>query len=76
MRRMMSDAPSVSPADPVRVHDVIAALSEYRQARERLLAVLGHASNRDLPAEVAEHMVAALMGGTLAANPRSTDAPR
>jgi hypothetical protein len=56
------------PIDLVRVRALVAALDEYRHARERLLAVLGHASNRDPLAEVAEHLVAALMGGTLARN--------
>jgi hypothetical protein len=56
------------PADAARTAELLAALDEYRQARERLLGVLGHASNRDPLAEVAEHLVAALMGGRLAQN--------
>ncbi|WP_020663178.1 hypothetical protein [Amycolatopsis benzoatilytica] len=59
---------SPSSADSVRVRTLVNALDEYRQARERLLAVLGHSSNRDPLAEVAEHLVAALMGGKLAVN--------
>lgn len=62
------DTGSILPADPVRVRTLVAALNEYRCARELLLAILGHASNRDPLAEVAEHLVAALMGGTLARN--------
>jgi hypothetical protein len=46
------DADSPLPADPARVRTLVAALDEYRAARERLLAVLGHSSNRDPLAEV------------------------
>jgi hypothetical protein len=56
--------------DPARVAELLAALEEYRVARERLLRVLGpKMSNRDPLAEFAEHFVAALMGGRLAPNP-------
>ena len=56
--------------DPERIAELLAALEEYRVARERLLRVLGpRMSNRDPLAEFAEHFVAALMGGRLASNP-------
>ncbi|MGH4013862.1 MAG: hypothetical protein ACRDSL_08010 [Pseudonocardiaceae bacterium] len=62
------DAGPTLPADPARVRTLVAALEEYRHARERLLVVLGHSSNRDPLAEMAEHLVTALIGGTLARN--------
>lgn len=53
-----------------RVAALLAALGEYRAARERLLAVLGpRKSNRDPLAEFTEHFAAALMGGRLAGSP-------
>jgi hypothetical protein len=65
----MSSSPPPEPAaEADRVRALLAALDDYRQAREKLFVVLGHTSNRDPLAEVAEHLVAALMGGTLAAN--------
>ena len=45
-----------SEADQSRVTELLAALEQYRAARERLL-------------DVAEHFVAVLMGGRLAASP-------
>lgn len=55
--------------DP-RVGELLAALEEYRAARERLLDVLGsRRSSRDPLAEFAEHFVLALMGGCLAVSP-------
>lgn len=55
---------------PQRVAELLAALREYRAARERLLSVLGpRMSNRDPLGEFAEHFVAALMRGRLASNP-------
>jgi hypothetical protein len=50
------------------VGELLAALEVYGAARRRLLGVLGHSSNRDPLAEVAEHLVARLTGGTLAVN--------
>jgi hypothetical protein len=59
-----------SEADQPRVTELLAALEQYRAARERLLDVLGpRRSNRDPLAEFAEHFVAVLMGGRLAASP-------
>lgn len=59
-----------SEADQSRVTELLAALEQYRAARERLLDVLGpRRSNRDPLAEFAEHFVAVLMGGRLAASP-------
>lgn len=56
--------------NPERAAELLAALEEYRPARERLLSVLGpRKSNRDPLAEFAEHFVAALMGGQLAVDP-------
>lgn len=53
-----------------RIAELLAALEEYRAARERLLSVLGpRMSNRDPLVEFAEHFVAALMGGRLAVSP-------
>lgn len=53
-----------------RAGELLAALEEYRLARERLLRVPGpRMSNRDPLAELAENFVAVLMGGALAANP-------
>ena len=63
-------AAGMSAYNPERAAELLAALEEYRLARERLLSVLGRRmSNRDLLAEFAEHFVAALMGGQLAVNP-------
>ena len=46
---------------------LLEALAEYRVARRRLLNVLGlPMSNRDPVPEVAEHLVADILGGTLA----------
>jgi hypothetical protein len=60
----------MSENDPERIAELLAALEEYRVARERLLKILGpRMSNRDPLAEFAEHFVAALMGGRLAPNP-------
>jgi hypothetical protein len=60
----------MSANDPGRIAELLAALEEYSVARERLISVLGpRMSNRDPLAEFAEHFVAALMGGQLAANP-------
>ena len=54
--------------------ELLAALEEYRVARERLLSVLGpRMSNRDPLAEFAEHFVAALMGGRLAVTPEQAE---
>jgi hypothetical protein len=62
-------AAGMSPDAPDRIAELLAALEEYRAARERLLSVLGsRMSNRDPLAEFAEHFVAALMGGRLASN--------
>jgi hypothetical protein len=56
-------------ADPERTRVLLAALDDYRLARQAILAVLGLApSNRDPLAEFSEHLVTALIGGTLAAN--------
>lgn len=44
-------------------------LSAYRRARVAFLAALGCSSNRDPLAEFAERLVAAWLGGTLAASP-------
>lgn len=53
-----------------RAGELVGALEEYRAARQRLLEVLGpRQSNRDPLAEFAEHFVAALTGGQVAANP-------
>jgi hypothetical protein len=53
-----------------RVGELLGALNEYQAARQRLLKVLGpRQSNRDPLAEFAEHFVAALMGGCVAASP-------
>jgi hypothetical protein len=63
-------AAGMSADNPERAAELLAALEEYRRARERLLSVLGpRMSNRDPLAEFAEHFVAALMGGRLAENP-------
>jgi hypothetical protein len=60
----------MSADNPERIAELLAALEEYRIARERLLSVLGpRMSNRDPLAEFAEHFVAALMGGRLAVSP-------
>ena len=60
----------MSAYNPERAAELLAALEDYRLARERLLSVLGpRMSNRDPLAEFAEHFVAALMGGQLAVNP-------
>ena len=60
----------MSADNPKRATELLAALEEYRLARERLLSVLGpKMSNRDPLAEFAEHFVAALMGGRLAVSP-------
>jgi len=49
--------------------ELVAALAEYTAARRHLLALLRlEDSNRDPFAEFAEHLVAALTAGTLAAN--------
>jgi hypothetical protein len=54
-------------ADPVRLAELLDALDAYRRARERLLHVLSlPMSNRDPLAEVSEHLVLALVGGTMA----------
>jgi hypothetical protein len=56
--------------DPERAAELLAAVEEYRLARERLLSVLGpRLSNREPLTEFAEHFVAALMGGRLAVSP-------
>ena len=53
-----------------RTGELLGALQEYRAARQRLLDVLGpRQSNRDPLAELAEHFVAALTGGRVAASP-------
>jgi hypothetical protein len=53
--------------NPARVTELLAALDVYRPARQQLLATLGlGSSNRDPLAEFSEHLVGALMGGTLA----------
>ncbi|GEM_PF-592014 len=55
-----------SPASAV---ELLAALSEYRLARRRLLEVLAlPSSNRDPVPEVAEHLVAAILGGAVASS--------
>src|SRR5262245_4827864 len=55
------------PADPARTKTLLEALSAYRPARERLIGALGlPESNRDPLAEFSEHLVAAIMGGSLA----------
>lgn len=55
---------------PTRIAELLASLEEYCAARKRLLGVLGsRMSNRDPLAEFAEHFVAVLMGGRLAADP-------
>ena len=60
----------MSADNPERAAELLAALEEYRPARERLLSILGpRMSNRDPLTEFAEHFVAALMGGQLAVNP-------
>jgi hypothetical protein len=49
----------MSAYNPERAAELLAALEEYRLARERLLSVLGpRMSNRDPLAEFAEHFVA------------------
>jgi hypothetical protein len=51
----------------VHARPLLDTLSVYRQARQALLGGLGLAgSNRDPLAEVSEHLVAALLDGTLA----------
>lgn len=58
-------------ADPVRLAELLDALATYRRARERLLHVLSLSmSNRDPLAEVSEHLVLALVGGTMAVTRR------
>jgi hypothetical protein len=53
-----------------RVGELLGALQEYRAARQRLIEVLGpRQSNRDPLSEFAEHFVAALAGGCVAASP-------
>lgn len=53
-----------------RADELPDALEEYRAARQRLLEVLGpRQSNRDPPAEFAEHFVAALTNGCAAVSP-------
>jgi hypothetical protein len=55
------------PAPTTRASELLAALAEYRVARRRLLGVLDlPMSNRDPVPELAEHLVAELLGGTLA----------
>lgn len=50
-----------------RAAELLAALAEYRPARRRLLNLLGLAvSNRDPVPELAEHLVADLLGGDVA----------
>jgi hypothetical protein len=50
-----------------RVGERLAALAEYRTARRRLLDLLGlPISNRDPVPELAEHLVADLLGGDVA----------
>lgn len=52
---------------PPRAAELLAALAEYRTARRRVLALLGlGVSNRDPVTELAEHLVADLLGGTVA----------
>lgn len=52
-----------------RAAELIAALAEYRTARRRLLDVVGlGVSNRDPVPELAEHLVADLLGGELASS--------
>jgi hypothetical protein len=53
-----------------RTGELLSALAESRDARQRLLEILGRRqSNRDPLAEFAEHFVAALTGGSVAASP-------
>ena len=60
----------MSADNPERAAELLAALEEYRLARQRLLLVLGpRLSNKDPLAEFGEHFVAALMGGRLAESP-------
>lgn len=55
--------------DTTRLAELTAALDTYRPARQKMLAVLDlGVSNRDPLAEWSEHLVNALVGGTLAAN--------
>jgi len=50
-----------------RVPELLSALAEYRLARRRLLDLLGlPTSNRDPVPELAEHLVADILGGTVA----------
>ncbi|WP_456788334.1 hypothetical protein [Cellulomonas sp. P5_C5] len=52
---------------PGRTAELLAALAEYRIARRRLLELIGLAtSNRDPVPELAEHLVAEILGGVLA----------
>jgi hypothetical protein len=58
-----------TPADPARAAQLLDALMAYRPARQALLATLGlAASNRDPLAEFSEHLVHALLGGSMAAS--------
>ncbi|KGM11696.1 hypothetical protein N868_07825 [Cellulomonas carbonis T26] len=58
-----------STTPPGRAAELLSALAEYRSARRRLLDLLGlTASNRDPVPELAEHLVAGLLGGQIAAS--------
>jgi hypothetical protein len=51
---------------PPRAVTLVAALEQYRNARQHFLALLGlPMSNRDPLAEFSEHLVAALTGAAL-----------
>jgi hypothetical protein len=64
---MATALPVNQPADPVRLKVLLRSLEAYRSARVRLLEVLDLAvSNWDPLAEFSEHLVQALLGGTLA----------
>lgn len=55
--------------DTARLAELTDALDTYRPARQKMLAVLDlDVSNRDPLAEWSEHLVNALLGGTLATN--------
>lgn len=62
-----AEQPAPPATAPAGARGLLDALAEYRVARRRLLDVLGlGTSNRDPVPEFAEHLVADILGGTLA----------
>ncbi len=60
--------------DSERVGELVEALERYREARLKLLGVLGlPLSNREPLTQWSEHLVAAVLGGQLAENPVQPD---